>query len=173
MIRVVLAVLLAAALLSISLPAIDAVGEERATAQMDRAVERIEASAVDLRQENPGPTARLGPRRVIDLRLPGRSLTTAGVEYISITGREGGPARISYALSEREPSHRDLTVPIATPDGDVVLRSTGRHTILLRLVHREGDPTVVVSHRDRDGSDAPTGTSAPQSQLPTRSSVLP
>lgn len=152
MIRAVLAVLLAAALLSISLPAVDAAGEERTIARMDRAVEEVDTSATGLLAEDLGPTARLGPRRVIDVRLPDRSLTTVEVERFAIDGMEDSPVRISYRLADRRPTHYRSTAPIATPDGPVVLRSTGEHTVVLRLVRRGGEPTVLVDRRDGDQS---------------------
>jgi hypothetical protein len=163
-IRAVLAVLLAAALLSISLPAVDGAGEERTIARMDRAVEDIETSATDLLAEERGPTARLGPRRVIDVRLPDRSLTTVEVEWFAIDGMEDSSARISYRLSDRRPTHYRSTAPIATPDGPVVFRAAGGHTVVLRLVGRGGDATVLVDRRDGDqsgGSSAGTRPGSP------------
>lgn len=149
MIRTVLTVLLAAALLSISLPAVDAAAEERTTAQMDRAVDRIVVAATELPAEDPGPTPNLAPRRVVSVRLPDRSLTTARVEHITVTGGGDDPARISYALVGRSPTSYRVTAPIATPDGPVALRTPGEQTLVLRFVRRGREPTVLVTQRDR------------------------
>lgn len=180
MIRTALAVLLAAALLSISLPAVDAVAEERTAAQMDRAVDRIGAAATELPAEDPGPTADLAPRRVVSVRLPGRSLTTARVEHVTVTGSGEDPARISYALVGRSPTSYRVAAPIATPEGPVALRTPGEHTLVLRFVRQDHEPVVLVSRGDsgrapqrgsartprRHSVDAPTA--APRVQIPAR-----
>lgn len=147
MIRTVLAVVLAAALLSISLPAVDAAAAERTAAQMDGAVDDIAAAATDLTADDPGPTRRLAPRRVVDVRLPERSLTTARVRHLTVDGGGDGPARISYALGGRTPNSHRVEAPIVTPTGPIVLRAPGKHTLVLRYVRRDDDPVVLVDRR--------------------------
>lgn len=152
MIRAVLAVLLAAALLSVSFPAVDAAARERTAAQMDRAVDRIVAAATDLQSEDPGSTVELAPRRVVTVRLPDRSLTSVGVEHVTVAGGGDDPARISYALVGHTPTSYRVDAPIATPDGPIVLRATGEQRLVLRLV-RHDELVVLV---DRRGSIQPS-----------------
>lgn len=178
MIRTVLTVLLAAALLSIGLPAVDAVADGRTAAQMDRTVDRVAAAARDLSAEDPGPTAELAPRRVVSVRIPGRSLTTARVEHVTVAGGGDDPARIRYALAGREPTSYRVAVPIATPDGPVALRTPGEQTLVLRFVRRDDEPAVLVTRGDPGGDprrgSVPTPrryfadipTAAPRVQIP-------
>jgi hypothetical protein len=151
-IRTALAVVLAAALLSISLPAVDAAAAERTSAQMDRAVDRISAAATDVTADDPGPTPRLAPRRVVDVRLPERSLTSARVTRVTVDGGGDAPAHISYALAGRTPNSHRIDAPLATPAGPIVLRASGEHTLVLRYVRRAGEPVVLVARR---GSERP------------------
>lgn len=181
MIRAVLAVLLAVALLSASLPAIDAVGQERTAARMDRTVDRIDRAATELLGEDPGPTARLAPRRLVTVSLPARSLTTARVERVIIDGGADADdtGRISYSVAGRSPTSRRLTAPIATPDGPVVLRGAGDRTLVLRLV-RDGDGSLVVLSRRAAGPsrrggprDSAALRSAARIQIPERGQAVP
>lgn len=176
MIRAVLAVLLAVALLSVSLTAIDDVARERTAAQMDRAVERIDGATTQLLGEDPGPTARLAPRRLVTLSLSTRSLTTARVERIAIdAGTDADDTvRIRYSVAGRPSTDHRLTAPIATPGGPVVLRGSGDRTLVLRLVRDDEDPLVLLSRRtveapsDGSGTDSTAIRSAARVQIAKR-----
>lgn len=147
MIRTVLAVLLATALLSMTLPAIDAAGEQRTADRLERASDDITTEATALLEEEPGATRSLAPRRVVAIELPDRSLTTAGVDRFVVDGNGTGPAVVSYAVAGQPESTATTRLPLRTPDGPIVLESAGQQTIVLRLLDRDGGPIVVAQRR--------------------------
>ena len=104
MIRAVLAVLLAVALLGVSLPVLDDAREERSETLVESELDRIEAAAVDLTSteeavkldalgravDGDKATEATGlqtaSRRSLSVDVPGQTLTEAPVEYIAVGG---------------------------------------------------------------------------------------
>lgn len=145
MIRAVLAVVLAVALLGISLPVVDDASRDRTGARLDRGMDRVADAATGLRADDPGPAWRLAPRRTVRLRIPRATWTTSGVESFRVAG--GGPvaaATVGYDLPGRPPVTRRLDAPIRTPDGPIVLREPGLRSLRFGFVRRSGDPVVLV-----------------------------
>ncbi|MFB6097143.1 MAG: ABC transporter [Haloferacaceae archaeon] len=146
MIRLLLAVVLASALLAASLPAVDDARRERTVARMDRAVDRLRDAAAAIRTDDPARDPSLAARRVVRVRLTSRSWTTAGVDAFRIDGR--GPDRpplVTCRLRGGRSISRRVDAPIETPD-PVVLRERGVHRLALRFLLR-GDRPVVVLRR--------------------------
>ncbi len=180
MIRAVLAVVLASALLSVSLPVIDAIAQDRSAARMDRTVDQITGAATDLLREDPGPTARLAPRRLVTVSLTPRSLTTARVERITIDGdtETDGTARISYRVAGRGATSHRVMAPITTPDGPVTLRAAGDQTLVMRLVRDDESTLVLLSRRSPRAPNSEPGSpfasirSGTRVQIPERDQVV-
>lgn len=127
MIRAVLAVSLAAALLAASLPAIDAAAADRTAAALDREADRVEHAGTSLLAEDDP-----GARRVVTVTLPARSLTAAGVDTLSIDCQPRCALR--YSLDGGAARVRRLALPLRLPDGPVRLATPREHRLVLRLV---------------------------------------
>ena len=85
MIRTVLAVTLAFALLALSLPAIDHGGTEATKSGLEADVATLDAAATALLEnEELSPPGQPGPQRVVTVTVPSSSLTTADVEYVVV-----------------------------------------------------------------------------------------
>lgn len=163
MLRAVLAVALAVALLAASLPAVDGARRDHAASQVRSQLERLATAARDLAARNdPVPVGNAGATRTVTLRLPARGWHSAGVAYVAIGGSPendttdtpegdvlawrlvGGPPRVLRVEGV------DLrTVMVAgdrlAPDGrPLVLRGSGRHRVELSLVRHRGRPVVLV-----------------------------
>lgn len=153
MIRVVLAVALATALLSASLPAVESARADRTAAGLDADVARLTAAATTL-VDRDAPTRRdvAGARRVVAVAVPRPSWTTTAVDSVTVAGQPDGAdesttsATVSYTLQNGRQRRVRLDVPFRTPDGPVVLRSSGTHRLVLSLV-RDGDESAVVVRR--------------------------
>lgn len=153
MIRAVLAVALAAALVALALPAIDDARERRADRQVRAEVAAIERAADSLLaadETSPGP----GAKRVLSLSLPEASWTVAGVENFAVRGGAGHPGRrsaVSYVVGGRS---RRIAVdaPLYVPDCPVSLAGGGDRRVVLELVRVDGRPAVAV-RTGRSGSD--------------------
>lgn len=141
MIRVVLAVVLAAALLSVALPAVDAGRVDRTATRLDAATARIERAARSLlAHEDPTPPGVAGARRRVGFRLPVRSWTA-----VRATLRIDGEAdAVTYRLAGRRPHRTTFRgVDLRTPGGPVAFESAGRHRLVLSLVRDDGVGVVV------------------------------
>jgi hypothetical protein len=148
-IRVALAAALTVALLAASLPAVDDARTERTRARLAADVDRIQRAARDLASSDDATGVdTAGARRVVRIRLPASTWTSAPVAWVSVGGVPGGPARdvLAYRLADRPPRTVAVEgIAFRTPGGPVVLRGSGRQTVVLELVRVEGRPVVRVT----------------------------
>lgn len=140
MIRVVLAVVAATALLTASLPAVKEARADRTASQMDRVGTRLGDASESLLAAD---DADAGARRVLTLTLPARSLTRAGVDRFAFGCTPD--CVLEYRLSGGRTSHRVLgSDSLATPDGAIAFSRPGEHRLMLRVVRIDGRRVVTV-----------------------------
>ncbi|MFC7173329.1 hypothetical protein ACFQL0_08055 [Haloplanus litoreus] len=141
MIRVVLAVLLAVALLAAVGPGVEAGREARTVTHLDGVVDRIARGVQSLRaHEDPTRPGETGARRIMRVRLPTPSWTAAGATLRV----DGDGDRIGYRLDGESPHRTRIRgVDLRTPSGPVVIESPGRHRLTLSLVRQNGVGVVV------------------------------
>lgn len=158
-VRTVLAVVLAAALVGVSQPAIEAAARERTANHVAEAVEEVAGHAAGL-VETDDAVAGAGARRTVTVHLPGRTLTRAGVEYLRFQP-SGGEASVgsnrsavSWRLSGGDARRRVLeSVRLVTSGGEpVVLREQGRHRLVLSLRGSNAEPRVHLQRHDVGGT---------------------
>lgn len=90
MLRTVLAVVLAAALVATANPALESARTTRTERLVAGELDGIETAARSLvREESPAPLGDPAPRRTLAVSIPGESPTTAPVEYVALGGRPG------------------------------------------------------------------------------------
>ncbi len=137
MIRALLAVSLAAALLAVSLPAVEAAAADRTAAALDRDVNRLERAGESLlAADDPGA------RRVLTVTLPTNSLLAVGVERFVV---DCDPAcGVRYSLRNGATRTRRLSLPLVTPDGPVRFGTPGDHRLRLGLARGDGGRVVTV-----------------------------
>lgn len=156
MIRVVVVVALTTALVAASLPAVADARADRTDAELRTAGERVRRAAAALwTHEDATRPGVGGARRVVSVRLPRASWSTARVGWFAVgggplpeAGAAGGGSRnrslVAYRV--RGGTTRRLRLPgasVRTPDGPVVLREAGVHRVRLRLVRHGGRAVVV------------------------------
>lgn len=137
--RVLLAVTIAAALLAVSLPAVEAVRTERTAATMDRTAGRIETAGSSLLAED---EAEAGARRVVTVSLPPASLTATGVDRFAVAC--GTSCAVSYRLRGGGSHVKRLPIPLSTPDGVVAFSRAGTYRLVLGLSRENGRQVVTV-----------------------------
>ena len=144
--RTVLAVLLATALLAVTLPPLDDARRERGATAVATDLEAVERAANDLVATD-NPTTDAGARRVVTVRLPASRWTSAGVDRITITpSTADAPARVSWQVHRGRTATRrlpGLRLETAT-GGPLRLRETGRHRLVLVLSGTPESPVVTV-----------------------------
>ena len=160
MLRVVVAVALSMALLTVSLPALETARRDHSAQRVTGELDGLTAAIEDVHaREGAVPDGTAGARRVVTLRLPARTWTDAGVEYVAVGGRldrsppgEGDEVDLSWQVTGRQPRERRIhgvAVEARTDaggDGPLVLREPGTHRLAITLVER-GNRTVVVVRR--------------------------
>lgn len=170
MLRAVLAVALAVALLAASLPAVDRARRDHADSQVRGQLERLATAARTLAARNdPVPVGNAGATRTVTLRLPARGWRSAGVAYVAIGGvpgnvttdtpdgdvlawrLAGGPTRVVRVEDVAVHTVADGRV---APDGrPLVVHEPGRHRVELSLVRHRGRPLVLVRRfKSEDGT---------------------
>lgn len=172
MLRVVLAALVAIALFGVAMPAVEDARTERAARLADAELDRVAAAATGLVDEEEVAPLDGAARRTVRLSLPERGPVTAGLAYVAVggvpgrdVGRDTGDADVlAYRIHGGPPTVRRLPVDLrVVADGRVLADDvplvigdpgpeptasgrapSGGHRLVLRLVERDGDPTVLV-----------------------------
>lgn len=150
MIRLVLAVVLATALVGATLPALE---DARAT-NSERAVRsdlvRVERAVAELRAENAVAPGEPGARRVLSVTLPSESQTSARVPYVEFGSGSRGTGVLAYALAGGARREIRLSTDLRTDTGDagdgdpLVLRRAGTYRVALEPVRIGGERSILV-----------------------------
>jgi hypothetical protein len=164
-IRVVVAVGVLAALLAVSLPAVESARVAQSDGRVGSMVDRLESAAGTLAARNDAVGSGVaGARRVCTLHLPIATWGTAGLERLSIRRLDGGnTTRVTWRVAGGDPHARLLEGPSIRPPADgLLLRSGGRVRLALRLVSHGNDRVVRLRRVDgrADGRDTASGTPA-------------
>jgi hypothetical protein len=148
--RIVLATVLTAALLSVATPAMSAAGADRADSTIERQLATL-ADELETMVETDDPTRGPGARHVSELRVPARTLTSAGVSHVRFDSHEGVGLATWQTGDGGTGSARLAGVPIRAVDGSLTLRETGTHKLVFALRSRGDRPVLTVGRLDGDG----------------------
>jgi len=159
MLRVVVAVTLAVALLSVTLPALETARASHSDHRIAAEIDGLTAAIDDVRtRESAVEAGTGGTRRVVTVRLPSETWTSVGTEYVAIGGYPDDPAldgngtTLAWRVAGGQPRERQLPDVTVEPkghgdsDGPLVLRDPGPHRLAISLIER-GNRTVVVVER--------------------------
>jgi len=150
MLRVVVAVALAVALLGVAMPVVETARVEHADARVGAELDELIATATLLEERNdPAPPGVDGARRTVVLSFPGPSWATASVDSLVVPGPadQQPPGTITWRVAGGHESTRYASVPLVGPPGGFVLKRGGRQEVVLELASRDGRQVVLVRHR--------------------------
>jgi hypothetical protein len=145
-IRAVLAVALALALVGVTSAGVEEARLARTDGVVEgelRALDRAAASLYEREETTPGP----GPRRTVTLTLPAADWDRAGVDEL-LVGEAGPTPTVSYRLGGGPERRHRLSVPLSVPGEPVRIREPGRHRLVLTLVRRHDRRVVRVRRAD-------------------------
>lgn len=142
MLRVVLAVATALALLGVVLPAVDSVRRSHANAQAAQAANTVVEAARTLLARNDAVAGSPGARRVLDVELPRSSWVSRGLASFSVARAGSSATRFAWRLRGGERRSRLVVRPRLRPGSDLTVRTGGRIRLVLELVRREGHRVV-------------------------------
>jgi len=157
MLRVVVAIVLAVALLAVSLPALETARHDHSEQRVSAALDRLTATVQDVHAREAAVGEGMdGARRVVTVRLPARTWTDAGIEYLAIGAHpdrhgvdETNESTFVWQVTGNEPRERRLTdIPVeADTDGGenpLVIREPGIHRLAVTVSERRNRTVVVV-----------------------------
>jgi len=160
-VRVALAVLLAAVLLAAVGPAVQDARRERAVGAVEADLAAVESAARSLAATDAAVGGVDGARRVVTVRVPRASATSAAVRYVAVgavPGRDAGDGPngdvVAVAVGDRPPVVVRLDVDLRIRDGDdraLRLTDPGRHRLAIRPL--PGTDAVAVRRVDGRGGD--------------------
>lgn len=144
-VRVAVAVALAAALLAVSLPEIERARVDHADARIAAEVDRLERVATALAADNDlVPDGGTPARTHLTLHLPERSWGASGTEAVRIPPPDAD-ADVVWRATDGETRQRTVPdVELAGPPDGLVLGEGGRHRLLAELRRSEDGRTVRV-----------------------------
>lgn len=143
MYRVVTTVVLAVALLGVTVPALDLAAHERVDTTVGRDADRLAGAARELTTaEDATRSLATAPRRIVALHVPATTWSRHRVAAVSV--ESGDPGSVRYRFAGGEWRRHSVGVPIVATGGSVRLRDPGRHRVSLALVLDGRRPVVVV-----------------------------
>lgn len=142
------------ALVAATSPALSAARADAATGTMERQLDALAARLESLVATD-DPTPSGDARRVAVLRVPARSYTSAGVDWLRFHARAGiGVA--TWRVENRTVSRRVAPVPIRPSSASIRrLRDPGPHRLVFALTRADGRRLLTVarlSARSGEGS---------------------
>lgn len=161
MIRAVIAVALAVALLGVSLPVVEEAGRTYSDTRVTNQLDRVESAAKALRARSAATRQGVTARRTLSLSLPERTWAHPGLARLSVPGPGDRPAVTWRVEGGPKHSRRLLGGDVAGPPGGLTLREGGTQKVALVLM-----PDGTVQFRRLNfiterGSTAVYGTPSP------------
>jgi len=146
-IRYVLAMTVAATILSVSLVAVEYTASERAETDVETAIHELDSTATELYESEPlAERGQQPPRRMVTLSLPTDGIGSIGVDTFTIQSGTNGTSQVEYRLDDGEKQTQHLSVPVVVKSDVPLDMSDARGDVhlSLTLIEHEGAPTVVV-----------------------------
>lgn len=140
--RVVVAVALLTALVAASEPAVSTARADAADGAIERQIAALTAELRSLIATD-DPTPQGDARRIVEITLPARSLTSAGVDRLRFYER-GGVGVASWRIGTQRHSERVAAVPIRSSADAGVLREAGSHRLVFSLRLSNGSRALTV-----------------------------
>lgn len=159
MFRTVLAVLLASALLAISMPVIDSARVTHAETQTETSLQRLDGAATALTEANDVvPEGQSGARRYHTLSLPRESWGSAGLDALRFPP-PSSKRRLAWRVTGGNWTTAATSARLVGPPDGLTLRGGGRTRLVLTLEERRGRAVVVVNRPRRLQANTEPGLS--------------
>ncbi|GGK52860.1 DUF7311 family protein [Haloarcula sebkhae] len=142
--RLVLAVAVMTALVSVSAPALSTARADTASDTMERQLDELEAELTTL-VETDDATTNGDARRVVEIQLPVRTYTNAGVSQLQFAER-AGVGIATWTVESRKQTERLVGIPIRTTAATDRLDKPATHRLVFVLTRSDGQRILRV-HR--------------------------
>lgn len=152
--RLVLAVAVMTALLGATAPALSTARADAANSAVERQLDDL-AAELDRLVAADDATPNGDARRVVELRLPPRTYTNAGVDHLRFETR-AGVGLATWQVESRTRTKRLVGVPVRTTDSTQRLEEPGTHRLVFALTRSDGRRVLTV-HRFKSEAAARSG----------------
>lgn len=149
MLRVVVAVALATALLGAALPVVETARVDHAAGRVDAEIRDLAGAATRLAERNdPAPPGIEGARRPVTLHAPGPSWAAASLAYLTVPAPSSDHPHgvVRYRVEGGPERTRVVSAPLVGPEGGLTLSGGGSRRVVLELDRWQGESVVVVRH---------------------------
>ncbi|MFC6975574.1 hypothetical protein ACFQL1_14415 [Halomicroarcula sp. GCM10025709] len=154
-VRLVLAVVVTAALIGASMPGVRTVRADHADATVARQLETL-STRLQAMVERDDPTVGPGAQLRADVRLPRRSFTRSRITALSFLS-DGDTTVATWRVSDGGRTRRLLVdFPLRTAGTEFTLRAAGTHRLVFGYRHHNGSRVVTV-RRFKSDAAATTG----------------
>lgn len=161
MIRAVLAVALAVALLGVSLPVVEEAGRAHSDARVTNQLDRVESAAQTLRARSAAATQGVTARRTLSLSLPERTWAHPGLARLTVPAPGDGVGVTWRVDGGTDHSRRLLGGNVVGPPGGLTLREGGTLEVALLLRPNGTVQLRRLNFMTERGSMAAHGTASP------------
>lgn len=152
--RLVLAVAVMTALIGATAPALSTARADAASGTMEGQLDELGAELTRL-VETDDATPNGDARRVVEIQLPARTYTNAGVSRLQFTERAGvGVA--TWTVASQKQTERLVGIPIRTTVGADRLKEPGTHRLVFVLTRSDGQQVLTV-HQFKSEAAARSG----------------
>lgn len=141
--RVVLGVVLTAAMVAAAAPAMSVGSADAADSTVQRQLDALSGD-LETMVDTDDPTGGPGARHVAEIRLPARTLTSAGVARLRFSTRGDVGVATWRVGDDRTGRTRLAGVPIRADGGHLTLRESGTHRLAFGLRARSNGPVLTV-----------------------------
>lgn len=153
MIRYVLIVILAVAILGLSFVALDHVANTNSHDQVEADAAAVDQAATELfDEEEVPPEGQPPPRRIVSLSLPGDTLTTQPIDTFEIERVGSDSSVVRYRIDGGGERQRAIDAPLTHADPNeedpLVIDGGGQVDLVLTLELDADDQPVVVARVD-------------------------
>ncbi|MHC3378582.1 DUF7311 family protein [Haloarcula sp. H-GB5] len=152
--RLVLAVAVMTALVGVSAPALSTARADTASDTMERQLDELEAELTTL-VETDDATTNGDARRVVEIQLPVRTYTNAGVSQLQFAER-AGVGIATWTVESRKQTERLVGISIRTTAATDRLDEPGTHRLVFVLTRSDGQRILRV-HRFKSEAAARHG----------------
>ena len=152
--RLVLAVAVMTALVSATAPALSTARADAANGVMQRQLDELGAELTTL-VETDDATPNGDARRAVEIRLPARTYTNAGVSELQF-GERDGVGVATWTVESRKQTERLVGIPIRTTAATDRLEEPGTHRLVFVLTRSDGQ-RVLTAHRFKSEAAARSG----------------
>ena len=152
--RLVIAVAIMTALFGATAPALSTARADAANSAMERQMDELAAELATLVETN-AATLDGDAQRVVEIRLPAQTYTSAGVDHLGFSA-QAGVGLATWQVASQKQTEQLVDIPLRTTASTDRLNEPGTHRLVFVLTRSDGRRVLTV-HRFKSEAAARRG----------------